>query len=474
MEMVEPPLLRQLVAMAPAVGGRTLQWMQLDFPIDASAVSDVHLSDPDLSDSVVVDGLGTWLNLDFDEYTPPDLNKTLSGNYVPQGTCKISPLDSKLYCFARVFESTPTSNTGCCADTMRSFDKVTGEQDSIDMKTSVQVALKADGIAGWETAYPSHTFDLMEKDGKMYALSVVRFNSTYMLDCSSDAIVAVGLNDGYNASVLKSGNGLQSLVMYRDIGTFDDNATTTKIQFVQTEDIEFDRAMVNTTQNEQWHENGIESFVTANGAHLLAFTHRWMAEVVVISNPWFTAGDTEILQRFGTPGIFDKNGTQIGIHFFGVDAVNDGPFYSGLHNVFYHRYADGRETLTTLVNQQGKTGKSAVYEFGLNSTQSSATTTFPTSYSRTNLPYHANAMGGGRPLGDGVFIAASGMSTDFESPTGTHLPGGFAIVAADCHCTGDQCSSTHTNNAGEYAMWAYTANTSPVAAFYDPFIFIEV
>eukprot|EP00121_Abeoforma_whisleri_P005372 Awhi_evm1s4868 len=465
----------QLVAMVPNVGGTTLQWVQLTFPPNVSTVSDVQMTKPDLSNPKISKSLGTWSALDFSVYTTPimldKINATYSEDYIPQGTCKIGRNNSKLYCFARILESTPSSNTGCCADTMRVFDKATGEEYSVDLKSNVQKALKTDGLVGWDTGFPSHTFDLMEKNGRMYAVSVVRFNSTNVMNGSyTDAIVAVGLEDGWKGSVLATSEGRQSVVMYRDFGTFGDSDTVYKIQFAQVENIEFDKTMLNTTQNEQWHENGIESFETKAGVPLLAFTHRWMAEVVLISHPWLSSGSIEILQRFGTPGIFDKSGRQVGTHFFGVSAVEDGPFYSGLHNVYYTSYPDGRETLTCLVNQQGRQGNSAVYEFDINIVQKeqdyAVTDYFSTAYTQVKMSYHADAMGGGRPLGHGVYIAASGMSSNFFSPDGTHLSGGIEIASWSKSCNGD-CKANKV--VEPYAAWDYTLNTTIVAAFYDPF-----
>eukprot|EP00121_Abeoforma_whisleri_P005257 Awhi_evm1s4758 len=472
----------QLVAMVPNVGGTTMQWVQLTFPPNVSTVLDVQMTKPDLSNPEISKSLGTWSALDFSVYTTPimldKINTTFSGDYIPQGTCKIGRNNSKLYCFARILESTPSSNTGCCADTIRVFDKATGDEYSVDLKSNVQKALKADGLVGWETGFPSHTFDLMEKDGRMYALSVVRFNSTNIMNGSyTNAIVAVGLEDGWKGSVLATNDGRQSVVMYRDFGTLGDSDTVYKIQFVQTENINFDKTMLNTTQNEQWHENGIESFETRTGVPLLAFTHRWMAEVVVISHPWLSSGPIEILQRFGTPGIFDKFGRQVGTHFFGVRAGEDGPFYSGLHNVYYTLYPDGRETLTCLVNQQGKQGNSAVYEFDIDIVQEEQENVvtdnyFPTAYTQVKMSYHANAMGGGRPLGRGVYIATSGMSSNFFSPDGTQLSGGLEIAQWSKFCSGSDC---YTNKAIDtYSTRDYTLNSTMVAAFYDPFVYMDI
>ena len=68
---------------------------------------------------------------------------------------------------------------------------------------------------------------------------------------------------------------------------------------------------------EEWHGNGMLAFTTKAGAKLLAITHRFGHEAIVMKSPYaFKAADGggSILQRFGTPPHFTGTPTGLTYH----------------------------------------------------------------------------------------------------------------------------------------------------------------
>jgi len=78
------------------------------------------------------------------------------------------------------------------------------------------------------------------------------------------------------------------------------------------EKILYDAASLN-----QWHENGVERFVSVAGVALIAVTQRDYADVFVIKDPWVYSnaygGADVILQRFGTPVATDGTFLNLGL-----------------------------------------------------------------------------------------------------------------------------------------------------------------
>lgn len=110
------------------------------------------------------------------------------------------------------------------------------------------------------------------------------------------------------------------------------------------------------------------------------------------------------MQRFGT---FTG-------HHFGLPS-SASAFSGGVHNVWYTQKsaALGGESITLFVNSQD--GKSQAYEFAfLPKPQGSAgdpgdDTVFAVKFSKATCTFTAQAQGGARVIGNGVFIVASGI-----------------------------------------------------------------
>lgn len=200
---------------------------------------------------------------------------------------------------------------------------------------------------------------------------------------------------------------------------------------------------------EQWHGNGVQRFTAKSGVTYLAFTHRMDAEAIVFKDPFtYTSqqGGGKIVQRFGTPSLYNSMGAT-STRYFGLKS-SASAFDSGVHNVFYTASSKstslkGQETISLFVNDQG--GKSAAYEFVLKPVDEGSAdpgddTVFNVDYVFAKLSFSAQAQGGARTIGNGVFLVMSGADS-----TGLEVA--------------DSAGSTHSI--------AYSGGTSPL---YDPFI----
>merc|ERR1711998_602079 len=150
-------------------------------------------------------------------------------------------------------------------------------------------------------------------------------------------------------------------------------------------------------------------FETLAGGSILAYTARSASEAVLIKDPFtYSAaeGGGEIVQRFGTFKPSDKYRT------FGMDDSKGVDITGGVHNLWYQRYGE-RETLTMFANSVSSDSTSHVFEFDIKLTSESeadkSDAAFATDYTDVPFTYLAQAQGGARPLGDGVWMGAAGV-----------------------------------------------------------------
>jgi len=147
---------------------------------------------------------------------------------------------------------------------------------------------------------------------------------------------------------------------------------------------------------------------------------------VVFKDPFTYSGAEgggKIVQRFGTPSLYNEKGVVAATRYFGLKS-SAGAFDSGVHNVFYTSSSQstslaGKETISLFVNDQG--GKSAAYEFAFNPIEEGThddpgdDTVFDVVYISAKCTFSARAQGGARTIGNGVFLVMSGAdSTGLE------------------------------------------------------------
>merc|ERR1712113_640703 len=170
---------------------------------------------------------------------------------------------------------------------------------------------------------------------------------------------------------------------------------------------------------EQWHGNGVKRFQSLDGTSILAITQRFANGAILIKDPFtYSAaqGGGKILQRFGTPTIWD--GTEASTyHYFGAEKGN-GYITAGVHNL-WHQVYDDRETLTMFVNGMSTDSTSHAYEFDVKLTTEDVApksdSAFDTTHSKVAFTYSAQAQGGARAMGNGVIIGACGAAeTGYE------------------------------------------------------------
>jgi len=381
---------KEFVALAPGGGGpgagadTKFRWAVVEYPVGVSSTKDVSLSLLNESDPA----LGAWYDVD-----PGGLRLT----------AKI--VGNELYALIAKKKDTP-SGGGCCADTLRVYDKSTGKSRDI------AIDLAAQNGTGVPSAYPSHTFDMSTlKDGTVVALLQVKEPEKAIGGASGDATVAVNVKDG---SVVSTADGKSSFDMFRDAGTMSTatNDTRFKLPFFKE-----------SSGSEEWHGNGMLRFTSKAGTVYLAVTHWMLAEAVVFKDPFTykaSEGGGKIVQRFGTVSAGGPDETA-GYRYFGVPS-GDSAFDSGVHNVFYRAAAEalgGAESISLFVNDQD--GKAAAYEFGFKPVEEGSAAddgtdaVFATKSVHAKLSFDAQAQGGARAIGNGVFLVMSGAdSTGLE------------------------------------------------------------
>jgi len=371
----------EYVALVPNGGGPRaaknpkITWSKLEYPVGGpSETSEVTTSDV----TSAVPALGSWYDLTMgSDVTGAMLTAKIHGDNL----------------YAYVNTGKVPAEGGCCADTMRVYPRTGSKSQDIDIESLVQQA-----FPGSSFAHASHTFEITEIDGVAHALCVIQYEES-SLNTKADAIIAVSLEDG---SLRQTALGDKYFSMFEHAGTTSksDDDTRFKIQHVANGD------------EEQWHGNGVIRFETLAGVTVLAVTGRFGNEAVLMKDPFtYSAaeGGGEIVQRFGT----FRTSRLKAYRSFGVE----GTTITGVHNLWYQRYGE-RETLTMFANAVSTDSKSHVFEFDMKlineSEADKSDAVFATDYTDTPFTYLAQAQGGARPLGDGVWIGASGIANSFS------------------------------------------------------------
>jgi len=375
-------------AAGPAAGSDfKLQWLKLDYPVGGpSSTSDVSMK---LLTETVPE-LGSWYNLDIGE------GAMLSAKV----------LGDSLYMYAN--RGVAPTGGGCCADTIRVYSKSDGSSKEIDLEAPLQKAIPNGTLSFPPSPSPSgyfvhatHTFDISSIDGVPHAFVMVQYSETALGNAHTDAIAVVNMNDG---TLRPTADGDAFFNILEKAGTTEDteDASRFKIQFQKT------------YTDEQWHGNGMNRFTTKSGVTILAFTHRFAAEAVLLKDPWTykaANGGGKILQRFGCPTQYANGAATQNRRAFGVDTTN-GPSKAGVHNVFYQVKANGTETVSMFANGVGSDSYSHVFEFEVNLADEAQKATsddvFTTAWSTAAFTFSSQSQGGARALGNGVWIGASG------------------------------------------------------------------
>lgn len=365
----------------------TLKWLKLQYPVggptSTSEVTITEVTEP-------LPELGNWYNLNIGKGA--------------QLSAKI--LGDSLYMYAYRGAGTSTGG-GCCADTIRVFSK-TGAATSRDVDLVAPLKKAApNGTLSFPPAptgsyvAATHTFDVSLIDGKPHALCMIQYTESALSNAPTDAIAAINLVDG---TLRPTADGDLYFNILQKAGTTEDgvDASRFKVQFQKS------------YTEQQWHGNGMNRFTTKAGVTILAFTHRFQAEAVLLKDPWtYTQanGGGKILQRFGCPTQYASGKATSTRRAFGVDTKN-GPSSSGVHNVYYQVKANGTETVSMFANGVGSDSYSHVFEFEVKLADeekpASTDDVFRTGYTTAPFTFTAQSQGGARALGDGVWIGASG------------------------------------------------------------------
>jgi len=198
------------------------------------------------------------------------------------------------------------------------------------------------------------------------------------------------------------------------------------------------------------HKSGKALLVEHQRLHHLRYIVLIAAAQEIFKDPFIYAnqeGGGQIVQRFGTPSLYNEYGVS-SVRYFGLKSTAS-YFGSGVHNVFYTKSSQstamkGKETISMFVNDQDN--KAAAYEFAFSPVEEGSKQdpgddhVFDVDYVFAKLSFQAQAQGGARTIGNGVFLAMSGADA-----------------------TGLEVADT----AGKTHSIAYSNGTHPL---YDPFI----
>jgi len=410
--------IKEYVALGPNAGGAsgntTLDWVAVEYPEGVSSANDVTLTEVTKS----VPELGGWYGLDTGglALTAKIVGETMYALYDKSGD---------------------GAGGGCCADTLRIY-----KRDSPADFKSISLSALVQGAMNVTDAHASHTFDMTTlKDGTLAALFQVKYLESGTGGDYADAIVGMKVSDG---SLLKTASGASSFNMFKEVGTMSTTSKESRFKIQYYTD-----SSTSGTGGEQFHGNGVLRFTSKAGTALLAFTHRMDAEAIIFKDPFTYSsaeGGGKILQRFGTPHLYNQYGSST-YRYFGLKS-SASAFVSGVHNVFYTAASasfGGKESISLFVNAQDS--KSAAYEFELNPVEegskadSGDDTVFNVDYVFAKCTFQAMAQGGARTIGNGVFLVMSGLDSS-----------GLEVV----------------DSSGKSKTQKYTlGGTSPL---YDPFI----
>ena len=399
---------KEFVAMVPAAADAhetkpTVEWVQLDYAADVSDAKDVRMAV--VNDTDGSNEIGAWRHLDL----------SVGGGSGAMLSAKV--VDDKMYVLVEKV-ATEGAGGGCCADTLRVYDQADGSADEVDLNALNKGLFAPDNVS-W--AYATHTFDVFKgDDGKVYALLQVQYEDPHVAGAKVNSIVKLDVQ-AKAAVPTKDGDAYWSIETRLGEETFDYNASVYKLQYV------------NGTGTEEWHGNGVLRFADKAGNELLALTHRFYEEAFVVKDPWTYAkadGADAILQRFGTSPFrsgdddelsFDVDGKPSAVfHRFGLPATAR-QWTGGVHNVWYTAASktkagglEGKETITLFVNSIQGRATSFVFEFELKlvpedpKVPASDDVFGGVAFTWAQCGFKAQAMGGARVIGDGVYLVASG------------------------------------------------------------------
>lgn len=387
----------ELVAMVPNNGSNnTIEWVEIKYPAaahgGASSAADVVATTVLGSSDEGAGPLGAWQSA------------------APSGGASLSAkvFGPNLYALVNTDGAT-SEQGGCCASAMEIFPRSSSEgpqshgptSTTVNLQTAVQTALNT------TTAEATHTFAMTKMRGNrtVALVDTVYQEESLGLNVYVSAIVAVDMATG---DVVPTATGELCFKPFDVLGSVDDNASPFEIQYYTTTSSAF---------TEQHHMNGVVRIRSRTYGRLLAFTHRILNEVVVVTDPWASPAPPSIVQRFGSPAT-DPSDRSSSYRFFGLpqDTVDN---FSGVHNVWYDSSSasfNGKESLTIFVNDQG--GASQGVEFVLSPvsavTESASAVTdaiFEVDFVQAEAPFQADAQGGARPLGNGVFLFTTGVAS---------------------------------------------------------------
>ena len=319
-------------------------WVQVEYPDNFTATSAGEVSVTTVTTDP--DELGAWA-------------PTLSLDGAPTLTGRVR--GDKFYASLNtgVAPSGQSVPGGCCADTVRVFDRTTGESSDIDIN-GILMGLLGD-YATDSFAYTNHMIDLSTIDGRDVILLDVVYKEPSLNDALADAIVAI---DAETGDVIETADGNDYFEWLTEAGTMSETASE-QIYKIQHRVLSDSEKTSSSEDVQQFHQNGLTRVTTAVGITVLAATHKTDGEVVIVKCPFsYTReeGGGSILQRFGSPSIYvnDKTSEK---HAFGLAAADNS--LTALHNVYYTLYPDGRETMTHFVNEQEGARMSQIFEFDM-------------------------------------------------------------------------------------------------------------
>ena len=373
----------------------TVEWVQLDYAADVSDANDVRMAV--VNDTDGSNEIGAWRHLDL----------SVGGGSGAMLSAKV--VDDKMYVLVEKV-ATEGAGGGCCADTLRVYDQADGSADEVDLNALNKGLFAPDNVS-W--AYATHTFDVFKgDDGKVYALLQVQYEDPHVAGAKVNSIVKLDVK-AKTAVPTKDGDAYWSIETRLGEETFDYNSSVYKLQYV------------NGTGTEEWHGNGVLRFADKAGNTLLALTHRFYEEAFVVKDPWtYGAADgaDAILQRFGTSPFAsgDDNVDAPTYHHFGLPA-HAREWTGGVHNVWYTASSKttsgglrGKESITMFINSIDGRAGSFVFEFELKLAPREKATAVSdavfggVAFAYAECHFKAQAMGGARVLGDGVYLVASG------------------------------------------------------------------
>lgn len=352
--------------------------------------------------------------------------------------------NGSLYVFVNTGKA-PISR-GCCADTLRTFPSDGSAFMDILIIDIVRNAVNS--IAGAHFNGISHAFHPWEVDGSTFFVFPVIYREDALGGANTDGIVALNMKD---LTVYPTADGSPMFSPFRSAGTLDTSAAGTvfKIQYKKT----------GPTVFQQWHSNCVQTYTTSDGSNLLGISMRMDVDTVLFKNPYLhkrVDGGGTILQRFGSPKISDSSFAITGRHNFGLNRRDSLPLVpgngteeskalGGMHNLYFHKHPDGRETVTVFVNRIRDRDQSALLEFDVKLVKNHSgfnhdDAVFDTNYTFVPLPFASLAQGGARPIGEGVYVVSSGLADR-----------GYMVV----------------DSSGAYTEYAYSYKL-----LYDPFVFI--